>query len=169
MAFTTLPQGYVSLVFMITAGRFYWGPGGQSPRRLTVALRASASFLHAEKGCGRAFDVLFRRTAFLCAGRPEYPSFSGLACGPPSFFTRRKKAKTCQGGNPLGAPGSLPAFFSGKPAGRPTPDPAYIKRGRGPWVGLLIFSVPRPTGPRGPRAPLLYGRRFRKKRQCRFS
>ena len=37
----------------------------------------------------------------LCADNPPYPSFSGLACGPPSFFTRRKKAKTCQGGNPL--------------------------------------------------------------------
>ena len=63
-----------------------------------------------------------------------------------------------------------PGFFSGKPAGGRTPVLAFIQKGAAaPGMGCYIVSVPRPTGPRGPRAPLLYGRRFRKKRQCRFS
>ena len=32
-----------------------------------------------------------------------------------------------------------------------------------------LFSTPRPADPRGPRAPLLYGRRFRRYRTRRFS
>ena len=38
---------------------------------------------------------------FVTGDKPLYPSFSGLACGPPSFFARRKKAKTCRGHRPL--------------------------------------------------------------------
>ena len=67
--------------------------------------------------------------------------------------------------------GAGPEFSLGKPAGGRTPEPAYIqKRGCGPeaW-GCCIFSAPRPTDPRGPRAPLLYGRRFRRYRTRRFS
>ena len=104
----------------------------------------------------------------LCADKPLYPSFSGLACGPPSFFARRKKAKTCQGASPPGPPGGLPAFFGGKPAVARLPE-STIKKGCGPGLGAgCIFSALRPLQLRGPRAPLLYGRRFKKKRQCRF-
>ena len=67
------------------------GVWGQSPRRLF------ASFLHAEKGCGRAFDGLFGRIAFFMRGRPAIPVFSGLACGPPPFLATRKGEKNRQG------------------------------------------------------------------------
>ena len=58
---------------------------GEPPKRLF------ASFLHVEKGRGRAWDVLFRRTAFFMRGQPAIPVFfrSGLMATP---FLDDKKA-----------------------------------------------------------------------------
>ena len=105
-----------------------------------------------------------------CADDPPYPFFSGLACGPPPFFSIRKGGKNRQGALPLNPRAALSIFFLGKSTRTPPSDPAYIKRGCGPrgW-GCCIFSAPLPTDPRGPRAPLLYGRRFRRYRTRRFS
>ena len=128
----------------------------------------------------------------VCADIPQYPSFSVWPVGhflSSHEERRRRRAK----GEPLGTPDALifraivglhnggwpapkfagvespsgagPESFLGKPAGRRTSEPAYIqKRGCGPeaW-GCCIFSAPRPTGPRGPRAPLFYERRFQEK------
>ena len=89
----------------------------------------------------------------LCADNPPYPSFSGLACGPPSFFARRKKAKTCQGASPPGPPGGLPAFFGGKPAVARLPE-STIKKGCGPGVwGWLHFFGPAPPPTPGASGP----------------
>jgi len=39
----------------------------------------------------------------------------------------------------LEPPGGWPAFFLGKPAGTPTPDPAFIQKGAAaPGVGAVI-------------------------------
>ena len=99
-------------------------------------------------------------------GQTRIPVFfrSGLRA---TFFLHTKKEgkDVPRGFPPLESPSSLPAFSLGKPAGGRTPEPAYIqKRGCGPeaW-GCCIFSAPRPTGPRGPRAPLFYERRFQEK------
>ena len=79
--------------------------------------------------------------------------FSSLACGPPSFFARRKKAKTCQGASPPGPPGGLPAFFGGKPAVARLPE-STIKKGCGPGVwGWLHFFGPAPTPTPGASGP----------------
>ena len=80
-------------------GKFSRGPG-QSLRRLTVALRASASFLHAEKGCGRAFDVLFAGLRFYARADQNTRLFrSGLMA---TFFLHtKKKGKDVPRGNPL--------------------------------------------------------------------
>ncbi len=79
-------------VFLKRKPANFLGDRGQSPRRLF------ASFLHAEKGCGRAFDFLFSKIAFFLRGRPAIPVFSGLACGPPPFLATRKGEKNRQGG-----------------------------------------------------------------------
>ena len=65
---------------------------GEPPKRLV------ASFLHVEKGRGRAWDVLFRRTAFFMRGQPAIPVFfrSGLRATP--FLDAKKGGKEASGG-----------------------------------------------------------------------
>ena len=72
---------------------------GAPPKRLFAPFGTAGSerVLHAEKGCGRAFDGLFGRIAFFMRGRPAIPVFSGLACGPPPFLATRKGEKNRQG------------------------------------------------------------------------
>ena len=65
-----------------------WGPGEPRGRFcILLSLRAETR----TKGCGRAFDVLFRRTAFFMRGQPAIPVFfrSGLMATP---FLDDKKA-----------------------------------------------------------------------------
>ena len=101
-------------------------------------------------------------------GQTAIPVFfrSGL---PATFFLHTKKeGKDVSGGIAPWTPSGLPAFFREKPAVARLPE-STIKKGCGPGLGAgCIFSALRPLQLRGPRAPLLYGRRFKKKRQCRF-
>ena len=102
----------VSLVFMITAGRFsskenrqdHLGSGGIPQRRFCFL------FPPWEKGSGRAFDFLFSKIAFFLRGRPAIPVFSGLACGPPPFLATRKGEKNRQGLCPLNPRVALSIF-----------------------------------------------------------
>ena len=52
------------------------------------------------------------------------------------FLYTKKEGKDVPRGSPLEPPGGLPTFFSGKPAGGRTPEPAHTMR--------------EPRGPRGP-------------------
>ena len=68
----------------------------------------------------------------------------------PPFFSIRTGGKNRQGAFPPEPPGGFVDFLSMKIDSDAPPEPAYIKRGYGPrgW-GCCIFSVLRPTDPRG--------------------
>ena len=68
----------------------------------------------------------------------------------PPFLATRKGEKNRQGAFPPEPPGGFVDFLSMKIDSDAPPEPAYIKRGYGPrgW-GCCIFSVLRPTDPRG--------------------
>ena len=125
------------------------GVWGQSPRRLF------ASFLHAEKGCGRAFDSLFSKIAFFLRGRPAIPVFSGLACGPPPFLATRKGEKNRQGALPPEPPGGFVDFLSMKIDSDAGPSSRPYKKGCGPGDGLPHFFSPAPNRSPGASGPLV--------------
>ena len=89
----------------------------------------------------------------LCADNPPYPSFSGLACRPPSFFTRRKKAKTCQGGAPWNPRVACRlSFQESRREGGHLSSPLYRKGLRPRVWGAILFQsraqpVPGGLGP----------------------
>ena len=65
VVWTTVQEIPYPPVFLKRKPANFLGAWGQSPRRLF------ASFLHAEKGCGRAFDGLFGRIAFFMRRQTE--------------------------------------------------------------------------------------------------
>ena len=102
---------------------------------------------------GSSIDFLIGLTAHTMRRQPAIPVFFRSGLRPPSFFTRRKKAKTCQGASPPGPPGGLPAIFRGKPAVARLPE-STIKKGCGPggW-GWLHFFGPAPNRSPGASGP----------------
>ncbi len=92
---------------------FFWGSGQKKVAAHSTPLSAGFRTLCA--------DILKSRFSFrLCREAPP-------------FFPQRKGGKKRQGALPPEPPGSLPAFFLGKPAGGWIPKPTHIqKRGCGP-------------------------------------
>ena len=102
--------------------------------------------------------IFLERLRSLCADIPK-SRFAHImrSCraGTP-FLDIKKGGKEMPRGVPLGTPGSLPAFFSGKPAGGRTPVLAFIQKGAAaPGMGLLHFISPAPN--RFPGAPCCMG------------
>ena len=101
MAFTTLPQGYVSLVFMITAGRFSWGPGGakppashgRSPRLGVLSPRGERMWPRIR--CPFSQDCVFMR------GQTRIPVFFRSGLRATFFLHTKKEGKDVPRGNPL--------------------------------------------------------------------
>ena len=118
-------------VFLKRKPANFLGDRGQSPRRLF------ASFLHAEKGCGRAFDSLFGRIAFFMRRHTENLFFrschkaQAVLWHPLSWRQERGK-RTVRGLSPLNPRVALSIFSLRKSTRTPPPEPAYIKRGCGP-------------------------------------
>ena len=160
MAFTTLPQGYVSLVFMITAGRFSWGPGGQSPRRLTVALRASASFLHAEKGRGCASMTFFAGLRFHARTDRHTRLFQVWPEGHLLSSHEERRQRRAKG-LPLGAPGNFVDFLFRKIDMNAATLSTDIKRAAAPGLGVAVFFRPRAQSSPGGPGPQEFGVVFR--------
>ena len=106
----------------------FLGVWGQSPQRRFCILLSPGT-----KGCGRAFDIFFIASRSFCADIPKSRFSFRLCREAPPFFPQRKGGKKRQGALLPEPPGSLPAFFLGKPAGGWIPKPTHIqKRGCGP-------------------------------------
>ena len=69
--------------------------GGVPPKRLF------ASFLHEEKGRGRAFDLLFSKIAIFLRGQPAIPVFFRFGLRATFFLHTKKEGKDVPRGNPL--------------------------------------------------------------------
>ena len=123
---------------------------GRSPRLGVLSPRGERMWPRIR--CPFSRDYIFMR------GQTRIPVFfrSGLRA---TFFLHTKK----EGKDVPRGPRQLIDFLLGKSAGRRTPESAYTKRDCDPraW-GCCVFSAPSPTGPRGPEAPFLYRRRFRR-------
>ena len=78
--------------------------------------RLFASFLHEEKGRGRAFDLLFSKIAIFLRGHTDKPFFQVWPEGHLLSSHEERRQRRAKGES-LGTPGSLPAFFLGKPTG----------------------------------------------------
>ena len=119
-------------VFLKETRLTIWGPG--EPRRrfcILLSLRAETR----TKGCGRAFDVLFRRTAFFMRGHTAtkvWPEGHLLS----SHEERRQRR--AKGVPPLGIPKQLAGFLFRKAGGRADARTRrYTKKGCGPGLGWL--------------------------------
>ena len=121
---------------------------GVPPKRLF------ASFLHEEKGRGRAFDLLFSKIAFFLRGHTDKPFFQVWPEGHLLSSHEERRQRRAKGES-LGTPGSLPAFFLGKPAPRRTPNPSHIKKGCGQGFGVAVFFSSEPNRSPGASGPLV--------------
>ena len=135
---------------MITAGRFSWGPGGQSPRRLTVVLRASASFLHAEKGRGCASMTFFAGLRFHARTDRHTRLFQVWPEGHLLSSHEERRQRRAKG-LPLGAPGNFVDFLFRKIDMNAATLSTDIKRAAAQGLELLSFFGPAPN--RTPGAP----------------
>ena len=121
---------------------------GEPPKRLF------ASFLHEEKGRGRAFDLLFSKIAIFLRGHTDKPFFQVWPEGHLLSSHEERRQRRAKGES-LGTPGSLPAFFLGKPAPRRTPNPSHIKKGCGQGFGVAVFFSSEPNRSPGASGPLV--------------
>ena len=105
---------------------------GVPPKRLF------ASFLHEEKGRGRAFDLLFSKIAIFLRGHTDKPFFQVWPEGHLLSSHEERRQRRAKGGSPLGIPRQLAGFLFRKAGGRADAQTRlYTKKGCGPGLGWL--------------------------------
>ena len=92
------------------------------------------------KGCGRAFDGLFRRIAFVMRGQPAIPVFFRFGLRATFFLHTKKEGKDVPRGNPLEPRVACRLSFqeSRREGGHPYP-PIYKKGAAAPGFGVAVF------------------------------
>ena len=107
--------------------------------------RLFASFLHEEKGRGRAFDLLFSKIAIFLRGHTDKPFFQVWPEGHLLSSHEERRQRRAKGVPPLGAPGGFVDFLSMKIDSDAGPSSRPYKKGCGPGDGLPHFFSPAPN------------------------
>ena len=124
---------------------------GVPPKRLF------ASFLHEEKGRGRAFDLLFSKIAIFLRGHTDKPFFQVWPEGHLLSSHEERRQRRAKG-LPLGAPGNFVDFLFRKIDLNAATLSIDIKKGGGPGLGVAVFFRPRTqSNPGGPGPPCCMG------------
>ena len=89
--------------------------------------RLFASFLHEEKGRGRAFDLLFSKIAIFLRGHTDKPFFQVWPEGHLLSSHEERRQRRAKGGSPLGIPRQLAGFLFRKADRRADNKIKYIK------------------------------------------